>query len=84
MLCTCAGCSGLRSVYHCQPTQLAKEAFLQGRRLEDNQSIRKTPMLIGTNKMLGYSIAVVVHSNKNNFDVIEKPLLYKQWLFIFS
>lgn len=65
MLCTCAGCSGLRSVYHCQPTQLAKEAFLQGRRLEDNQSIRKTPMLIGANKMLGYSIAVVVHEKED-------------------
>ncbi|MFR7486232.1 MAG: hypothetical protein ACLUU2_01695 [Anaerobutyricum hallii] len=30
--------------------------------MEDNQSIRKTPMLIGANKMLGYSIAVVVHA----------------------
>lgn len=36
ILCTCAGRVGLKSVYHCQPTQLAEEAFLGRRRLLDN------------------------------------------------
>ena len=61
MLCTCAECSGLKSVYQCQPTQLVKEAFLREWRLADNQNIRKDPMQSGPSKMLGYSIAVVVH-----------------------